>query len=169
MTAIDNVILYLYGTKHLGLRFTSSHDFFLFGTVDASYACHLDLKSHTGCTLHMTPNSASFLSLSKKQTILADSSTVAEYIGAHLAAKQILWARNILYEMNLSQIKPTTLYEDNKSTITLLNNPGNGNRTKHIALRYNFLRDEIKKGVISMFRANLSIRVYVKACHVYCC
>ena len=118
--------------------------------VDASYACHTDLKSHTGCTLHMAPNSASFLSLSKKQTILADSSTVAEYIGAHLAAKQILWARNILYEMNLSQVNPNTLYEDNKSTITLLNNPGNGNRTKHIALRYNFLREEIKNGTISM-------------------
>jgi hypothetical protein len=98
--------------------------------------------------MHLAPGSGAFLAKSKKQTILADSSTVAEWIAAHSAAQYIMWARSLLEEMGFAQTSPTVLHEDNQSTIYLLNNPGNGNKTKHIALRYNFLRDEIENGTI---------------------
>ena len=118
--------------------------------VDASYACHNDRKSHTGCTLHIGKDSGSVLSLSKKQTITADSSTVAELIAAHTVAKEIMWARNFLSELNFTQIQPTTLFEDNKSCITIIMKDGNGNRSKHIDLRYHMLRELVANGVISV-------------------
>jgi len=134
MTAIDRVFHYVRNTKELGLTLHSGEGVVLYATVDASYACHKDLKSHTGCTLHIGRESASIMTLTKKQSITADSSTVSEYIAAHLAAKQIMWARNFLEELGFLQKGPTTLFEDNKSTISLIENDGNGSKTKHIDL-----------------------------------
>ena len=91
MEAINRVLYYLVGTRDLGLCFRSGEGIKFYATVDASYVSHDDLRSHTGCTLHISRNSASFQSLTKKQTHLADSSTVSEYIAAHLAAKEIMW------------------------------------------------------------------------------
>ncbi len=142
------IMAYVAGTRHLGLVFHSGEGIKLYATVDASYACHTDLKSHTGVTLHIGKNSGSVFSLTQKQSITADSSTVAEFIGCHLAAKQILWARNLLEELGFPQDLPTTMFEDNKSTIVLLNREYNCSKTKHIQLRYNFIREHIKENRI---------------------
>ena len=91
-----------------------------------------------------------FLTISKKQTITADSSTYAEFIAAHTACKQIIWARNFLSELGFPQQQPTKLFEDNQSTIRLLNQPGNNGRTKHIALRFNIIREMVDARQISV-------------------
>jgi hypothetical protein len=148
--AIQRVLYYIVGSRDLGLLFHSGEGIKLYATVDASYATHNDLKSHTGCTLHIGRNSASFRSLTKKQSVMADSSTVAEYIGAHVAAKEILWARNFLFELGFEQQEATTLFEDNQSTIKLIGKPGNGNKTKHIDLRFNFIRDQVAQRTIQI-------------------
>ncbi len=150
MTAIDRVLQYIHNTKSLGLTLHSGEGVVLYGTVDASYGCHKNPKSHTGCTMHIGKTSASIMTLTKKQSITADSSTVAEYIAAHLAAKQIMWARNFLSELGFPQKGPTILYEDNKSTISLIENDGNGSKTKHIDLRYQFIREQCRLGRIKM-------------------
>ena len=148
--AIQRVLYYIVGSRDLGLLFHSGEGIKLYATVDASYATHSDLKSHTGCTLHIGRHSASFRSLTKKQSVMADSSTVAEYIGAHVAAKEILWARNFLFELGFEQQEATTLFEDNQSTIKLIGKPGNGNKTKHIDLRFNFIRDQVAQRTIQI-------------------
>lgn len=148
--AIQRVLHYIVGSRDLGLLFHSGEGIKLYATVDASYATHSDLKSHTGCTLHIGRHSASFRSLTKKQSVMADSSTVAEYIGAHVAAKEILWARNFLFELGFEQQEATTLFEDNQSTIKLIGKPGNGNKTKHIDLRFNFIRDQVAQRTIQI-------------------
>ena len=150
LEAINRVLFYIVGTQNLGLLFHSGEGIRLYSTVDASYASHHDLKSHSGCTLHIGKNSASFLTLTKKQTVLADSSTVAEYIATHLAAKQIMWTRNFLFELGFEQEAATILFEDNMSTIAIIGKNGNGNKTKHIQLRFNFIREQVKDKTISM-------------------
>ena len=132
MEAINRVLYYHVGTRELGLCFRNGEGIKLYATVDASYASHDDLKSHSGCTLHIGQNSASFRSLTKKQTLLADFSTISEYIAAHLTAKEIMWVRFFLLELGFPQLSATTLFEDNKSTIALIAKQGNGNKTKHI-------------------------------------
>ena len=108
--------------------------------MDASYGSHDDRKSLSACTLHIGRDSGSFLSRSKKQTITADSSTVAEFIAAHLATKEIMWARTLLAELGYPQINPTILYEDNMSTIAMINNECNSQKTKHVDIKLNMSR-----------------------------
>lgn len=147
---VIRILQYILGTIHLGLRFKSVNGITLMATVDASYASHSDLKSHTGCTLHIGENSGSFLSVTEKQSITADSSTVAEFIAGHTVAKKIMWARNFLSELGplFAQSLPSVVYEDNQSTIHLFHKQSNAHKTKHIALRYNFIREQIQQGHI---------------------
>ena len=126
---MDRALQYITDIPDLGFTLSSTEWVILNATVDASYANHIDRKSHSGCTLHIGRTSGAFLSRSKKQTITADSSTVAELIAAHLAAKEIMWARSILAEMGYPQINPTILFEDNMSTIHIINNDCNSQKT----------------------------------------
>jgi len=150
MDAVNRIIFYLVGTSHLGLRLCSTDGITLSATVDASYASHPDQKSHSGFTLHIGSTSGSFLSKSKKQTVTADSSTVAELIAAFSASKEIAWARSFLTELGYQPSAPTILYEDNQSTICMINNDSNSQRTKHIDVRYNYVREKVATGDIQM-------------------
>ena len=150
MKSVDRVLQYIASTPDHGLVFYSKEGVVLYATVDASYGNHDDRKSHSGCTLHIGRTSGAFLSRSKKQTVTADSSTVAELIAAHLATKEIMWARSILAEMGYPQINPTILQEDNMSTIHIINNDCNTQKTKHIDIRYNLVREQVQKNNLSM-------------------
>jgi hypothetical protein len=86
--------------------------------------------------------------MSKKQSIIADSSTAAEFIGAHTGAQAIMWARNFLEELGFRQEGATCMYQDNMSTIRLIGHKGNTGRMKHIALRYDFVREQVRLGTI---------------------
>ena len=150
MKAIDRVLQYIAGTPDHGLVFFSDEGVVLYCTVDSSYGNHTDRKSHSGCTLHIGRTSSAFLSRSKKQSITADSSTVAELIATHLASKEIMWARSLLGEMGYLQINPTILQEDNMSTIHIINNDCNGQKTKHVDIRYNLVREQVQLNHIKM-------------------
>ena len=150
MEAVDRILYYIMGTKDKGLRFRSINGVTLYATVDASYACHDDMKSHTGCTLHIGDLSGAYQSLSKKQTITADSSTVAEFIGTHTVTKEIMWSRDFLASVGFPQKQATILYEDNMSTIAMIKNKSNGKKTKHIEVRYNLVREQVDKNIIAV-------------------
>jgi hypothetical protein len=142
---------YLEQTQNDGIVFcTYGLPFELFVTTDASYDCHLDSKSHTGASFHLGRFSGSFMSFSKKQKITADSSTVAEFIGAHASCQNIAWVTNLLTEMKIKLTKPATLYQDNISTINILHKKGNEARTKHIDLRFNSIREFIQQKRITV-------------------
>jgi hypothetical protein len=111
---------------------------------------YINRKSHTGCTLHIgSKHSGSFLTRSKQQTVTA-SSTIAELIAAFTVTKEITWARSLLAEIGYSQLEPTIIYEGNMSTIAKVNNDGNSQKTKHIDIRYNLTREQVKNKVITM-------------------
>ena len=150
MVALDRLLEYLVNTPDLGLVLGGAGGVVLYATVDASYGTHADRKSHTGCTLHIGVGSGAFLSRSKKQTVTADSSTVAEFIATHLASKEVMWARALLSEMGHEQLQPTVLGEDNMSTIAMIQNDCNGQKTKHIAIRFNLIRELVQQLEIAM-------------------
>ena len=150
MVTLDRLIEYLVHTPDLGLVLGGHGGVILYATVDASYGTHADRKSHTGCTLHIGVGSGAFLSRSKKQTVTADSSTVAEFIATHLASKEVMWARALLSEMGHPQLQPTVLGEDNMSTIAMIQNDCNGQKTKHIAIRFNMIRELVQQLEIAM-------------------
>ena len=65
-----------------------------------------------------------FFAFSRKQAIIADSSTSAEFIGTHKACQQIGWTQNLLSEMGVPISSPTVVYQDNMSTIKLIAHKG---------------------------------------------
>eukprot|EP00253_Pinus_taeda_P023983 PITA_23983 len=82
---------------------------------------------------------------SKKQSIVALSSTEAEYVAVISAGTQALWLRKNLEEIREKQIQPTVIYCDNVSAIKLAKNRVDHSRTKHFHLKYHFIRDLVQK------------------------
>jgi len=140
----------LKSTRDLALVFHSGEGIVLYASVDASYACHLeDRKSHTGHTLHIGRSSGCFFAASRKQTVTAQSSTEAEFIGTNSVARDIVWCRMLLDELGFPQHGPTVVYEDNKSTIDLLASAKYHAKTKHIEVRYFYVKDQLASGILS--------------------
>jgi hypothetical protein len=143
MRAADRLLDYIRQTPGLGLTLGSSvGSLDIHAYVDASYNCYADSKSHTGVVIKLGDDSGAFFTMSKKQSIIADSTTVAEFIGTHSCCQKILWAQNLLVELGYHP--QVYLHQDNTSTIQLLKYQGNSGRTKHIALRYNMIRETIR-------------------------
>lgn len=76
------------------------------------------------------------------------SSTEAEYMAATAATKEAVWLRTLLRELNSSETPPITLQIDNQSAILLAENAMFHERTKHIAIRYHFIREKLEEGEI---------------------
>jgi len=87
---------------------------------------------------------------SKKQSVVALSSCEAEYISGSLAACQGVWLGELLKELKISIKAPMELRIDNVSAINLSKNPVSHGRSKHIEVKYHFLRDMVNKGRISV-------------------
>jgi len=82
--AICRLQIYVHQTKHLRLTFCYyGQPFELFVTADYSFNCYSDSKSHTGVTVYLGHFSGAVMSFCGKQSIMADSSFVAEFIGTH--------------------------------------------------------------------------------------
>ena len=79
--------------------------------------------------------------MSKQQSTVASSSTHAEYIAAAEAVKELVWLRRLLSELRQDITEPTTLYIDNRAADLLVHNPINHAATKHIDVRYHFIRE----------------------------
>jgi hypothetical protein len=90
---------------------------------------------------------------SKKQNLVALSTAEAEYIDAGHCCAQLLWMRQTLRDYGYKFSKVPLLY-DNESAIRMADNPIEHGRTKHIAIRYHFLRDHQQKGDIEIAYIN---------------
>ena len=87
---------------------------------------------------------------SRKQPIVTLSTTETEFVVASACACQAIWLRNILEEVHFKQQGPTLIYCDNSSTIKLSKNPIMHGRSKHIDVRFHFLRDLSNEGIIDL-------------------
>jgi hypothetical protein len=82
--------------------------------------------------------------------IITLSTTEAEYVAAASCACQCIWLRNVLVHLNMKQSTSTSINCDNNSSIKLSKNPIMHGRCKHIDVRYHFLRDLNKEGIIEL-------------------
>jgi hypothetical protein len=113
--------------------------------VDASYAVHPDMRSHTGGTMSLGKGSA--ISSSTRQKLNTRSSTEAELVGVNDIMSMILWTRNFL-ESQGYEVKDNVVYQDNESAILLEKNgqKSSTKRTRHLEIRYFFVTDNVKRG-----------------------
>jgi hypothetical protein len=116
---------------------------------DADWAGNpIDRKSISGYTAILSGAAISWSS--KKQSTVALSSTEAEYIAAARATQEATWIQSFLSEIGHPLGKPIPLYVDNQSAIKLIQNPVAHDRTKHIDIKYHFIRDAQTRGIIKV-------------------
>jgi len=144
---VKQVIRYLKGTRAYELKFGSSGG--IEGFIDTNWGNDTDDR-HSICGYVFTLNEGAVSWSSKKQSVVALSSTEAEYIGITHAVKEAIWIRHLLSELYSPLILdyPITLYCDNKSAIELVKNATFHSRTKHIAIRYHYIREAYNEGSI---------------------
>nr|GEU47315.1 hypothetical protein [Tanacetum cinerariifolium] len=149
IVVIKRVFWYLRGTINWGLWYPKDTTMVLTVYADAD---------HAGCqdTKRSTSGSAQFLGdilvswSSKKQKGTAISTTEAEYIAMSGCYAQILWMRSEItyYGFAFNNIP---LYCDNKSAIALYCNNVQHSRSKHIDIRYHFIREQVKNSVVELY------------------
>ena len=142
-------IRYLGSTPNLTLTLSANNVPLCKWWVDASYAVHPDCRSQTGSM--MTLGKGAILSSSVKQKLNTRSSTESELVAVDDASSQIFWTNNFLEEQQY-EMKGTVLYQDNRSAILLATNGhfSRGKRSKHISVRYFFIKDRVEKGEIDI-------------------
>jgi len=146
-TAVKRVMRYLYTTRDLWLTM-GGRDPTIEGYVDANWASQPHRHSISGHAFRVGIGVVTWSS--KKQDLVALSSTEAEYIAAALAAREICWLRTFGHELGILHGSPTTLHIDNQSTIALTKDNKFHARTKHIDVRYHFIREAVNAGHISV-------------------
>ncbi|KAJ9560092.1 hypothetical protein OSB04_005252 [Centaurea solstitialis] len=151
LSAAKRILRYLQGTKEFGLFYKKGEKSELFGFTDSDYAGDVDdRKSTSGYAFMMGTGAVSWSS--KKQPIVTLSSTEAELVAATGCASQAVWLKNILKELLWKETGPTQIYCDNTSTIKLSKNPVLHGRSKHIDVKYHFLRGLTDDGVINLIQ-----------------
>ena len=147
--AVLKILGYLRGTKTLGLTLTGKGGD-LVAYADSNYATDReDRKSVSGGAIMYGDSCISWFS--RTQKCVSTSSSEAEYVSMAECAKEAMFVRYVLGFLTPGKELPSVvLREDNKGAICLAQNPLSSGRTKHIDVRYHFVRDLAKKGVVEI-------------------
>lgn len=159
------VLRYLKGTANYGIYYTNVEDATLIGYSDSDWAgCLDDYKSTSGYVFSF--GSGAFTWNSRKQDIVAQSTAEAEYVAAASTANQAIWLRKILFDLQQPEEEPTTIFVDNKSAISIAENPVQHGRTKHINVKFHALREAEKNGEIKLVHCTSNLQqadIFTKA------
>jgi hypothetical protein len=148
LIAVKRIFRYLKGTPNFGIWYPKGTGFNLVGYTDSDFAgCKIDRKSTSGSCQFLGRRLVSWQS--KKQHSVSTSTAEAEYIAAGSCCAQILWMRNQLRDYGLL-LNKIPIFCDNTSAIAISNNPVQHSRTKHIDIRYHFLREHVMNGTVEL-------------------
>ncbi len=131
-----------------GITYDSSPSPFPTAWQDASYGDGPDMRSRTGFVVNMC--GAAVLWGSRLQPSVALSTVEAEYMALAAAAQEICFLRQLLKSLGMEIKKATEMMEDNKGCVALASNAMTTNKTKHINIRFHFVRDLVKDGTIAL-------------------
>ncbi|KAJ8481821.1 hypothetical protein ONZ51_g5747 [Trametes cubensis] len=138
-TAVKRVFRYLKGTLDHGITYGRYSD--------ADWGANpVDCKSISGYAFLIGGGVVAWSS--KKQAVVALSSTEAEYMAISYAARHTIWMRTLLSELTFVQKGPTQLNADNLSAIALSRDNVHHARSKHIDIRHHFIRECVESDTI---------------------
>jgi hypothetical protein len=140
---------YLRGTTNLGIFYKKGGSDELIAFTDSDYNGDLENRKSTSGYIFMLSSGALSWS-SKKQPVIILLTTEAKFVAAASCACQVVWMRRILEKLGNTQCDSTTLFCDNSSTIKLSKNPVMHGRSKHIDVRFHFLRDLTKERSVEL-------------------
>ena len=137
---VKRILRYVKGTEDYGLLYKKGDlKGELIGFSDSDFAGDSHDRKSTSGHIFLFGGKAVSWSL-QKQSIVALSSCEAEYIAATSATCQAVWMNRLIGELTSDEESMVKRMVDNQSAITLSNNTGHHNRTKHIDTRYHFIR-----------------------------
>jgi hypothetical protein len=145
--AAKRVFRYLSGTRDFTLTYGEErHD--LIGYTDADGATHEHRHAISGYTFLIDGGAISWQS--RKQELVTLSTAEAEYVAATHAAKEAIWLRRLIFELFSIPPSPTTLFCDNQAAIKLAIDDNYHARTKHIDIRFHFIRQAITDDTLTL-------------------
>ncbi|GJZ28924.1 hypothetical protein Tco_0573571, partial [Tanacetum coccineum] len=154
---VKRIFKYIKGKPKLGLWYPRESPLDLVAYSDSDYAAaNLDRKSTTGGCQFLGRRLISWQC--KKQTIVATSTTEAEYVAAASCCGQVLWLQNQLLDYGFNFMN-TIIHIDNQSTICIIKNPVYHSKTKHIEIRHHFIRDCYEKKLIQVQKIHTDLNV----------
>jgi hypothetical protein len=153
MAAVKRVLRYVAGTMHWGVHYHPGRNKeaapTLLGYSDSDLAGDInDRKSTSGLMFFLAEGPVAWQSA--KQKVVALSSCEAEYIAAAGAACEGVWLARLLAELVGGKILAPKIKVDNKSALALMKNPVHHDRSKHIDVKFNFIRECCDRGLIDV-------------------
>jgi hypothetical protein len=146
--AVKRIFRFLRHTPNFGLWYSTSSSLALHGFSDADFGgCRLDRKSTSGTCQILGFSLVSWSSC--KQSSVAQSITEAEYVAAASCCSQLLWILCTMSDFG-EEYTHVPLQCDSTSAISVAKNLVLHSKTKHIEVRYHFLRDNVEKGKITL-------------------
>jgi hypothetical protein len=149
LVVAKHVMRYLKGTLDCGLSYDGDHDFTLSGYIDSDWARSVsDRKSTSECCFSLGSTMISWQS--RKQSNIALSTAEVEYIAACSANCEAIWLRKLLTDLFDLEMEANTILCDNQSCIKMTENPVFHDKSKHIEIRYHYIRDMVQRGAIKL-------------------
>jgi len=164
--ALVHLCQYLIGTVDYGLVFDGNviGSEQVYGYSDADWGGDLDgRRSRSGYAIFMNGGCVTWRS--KLQKCVSQSSLEAEYVAGNEAGRELKWTRTLAEELGFKQ-RTTVLFEDNLGCIATSVNPIINERSKHIDVKYHWLRKEVKDGHLSLVycpTADMVADIFTKA------
>ena len=153
-TAVKNILKYLRRSKDMFLVYGGlEDDLVVNGYTDASFQSDKDdFRSQLGYVFCLNGGAVSWKS--SKQSTVVDSTTEAEYIAASDAAKEAVWIKKFITDLEVvpSITNPVDVYCDNNGAIAQAKEPRSHQRSKHILRRYHLIREIIESGDVKICR-----------------
>nr|GEU89854.1 copia protein [Tanacetum cinerariifolium] len=146
---VKRIFRYLRGTVNMGLWYMKDFCLKLTGFSNADYAgCKATFKSTFGGAQFLGEKLVGWSS--KKQDCTSLSTAKAEYVSLSACCAQVLWMRTQLTDYGF-YFNKIPIYCDSKSAIAISCNPVQHSRTKHIVVRYHFIKEHVEKGTIELY------------------
>jgi hypothetical protein len=142
LKAVKIIFRYLQGTLELGLWYPKDKKFNLIAYTDADWGGNIDdRKSTSGGAFFLGKSLVAWSS--KKQTSTSLSRAEAKYIATASYCTQVLWMKQTLEDLQIKYNNPITINCDNTSAIRISKNLVMHSKSKHIPIKYHFLRDQV--------------------------
>lgn len=152
------ILRYLKQTPGQGLFFPANSDMKLVAYSDNDWAsCVNTRRSISGFCIQLGGALISWKS--KKQTVVARSSTEAEYRAMASCSCEIIWLVALLKDFGVTQPGAVVMHYDNQSAISLSKNPVYHERTKHVEIDCHFIREKVLDGVIELRYVHTSLQL----------
>nr|GEY44669.1 retrovirus-related Pol polyprotein from transposon TNT 1-94 [Tanacetum cinerariifolium] len=152
LTAVKQIFRYLKDTIHMGLWYSKDTSFELTAFSDSDHAGYLDSRKSTSGGIQFLGGDKLVNWSSKKHNCTSMSSAEAEYVSLSTFCAQVLWMRTQLTDYGFYFDK-IPMYCDSKAAIAISCNPVQHSHTKHIDVRYHFIKENVEKGIVELFFA----------------